>query len=118
MTVANRKLDAPDETRKFDHGQLEVLKVGGFTFGRNTFEPGWKWSESVKPIVKTESCQTHHAGYVLSGRLHVITDDGGESELSAGEAYEVEPGHDAWVVGDEPVVSVELLGAEKYAKAQ
>jgi hypothetical protein len=118
MGVTNRKLDRPDETRTFEHGQVEVVKVGGFTFGRYTFQPGWKWSESVKPIAKTESCQTHHAGYVLSGRLHVLADDGGEADIGPGEAYEIEPGHDGWVAGDEAVVSIELLGAEKYAKPQ
>jgi mannose-6-phosphate isomerase-like protein (cupin superfamily) len=118
MTVTNRGFEEPDETRKFNHGQAEIQKVGGFTFGRNTFEPGWRWSESVKPLVKTDSCQTHHAGYVLSGRLHVVTEDGGETELGPGDAYEVEPGHDAWVVGNERFVSVELVGAEKYAKGR
>jgi len=115
MGVTNRGLESPDETRTFANGQLQVVKVGGSTIGRYTFEPGWRWSESVKPIAKTDSCQAHHIGYVLSGTLHVVTDDGGEAELGPGEAYEVQPGHDAWVVGAEPVKSVEFLGAEKYA---
>jgi hypothetical protein len=117
MTVTNRSMDSSDETRTFDHGQVQVVKIGGATIGRYRFEPGWKWSESVKPIAKTDSCQAHHVGYILTGRLHVVTDDGGESELGPGDAYEVEPGHDAWVVGDDVVTSVEFTGSETYAKA-
>jgi hypothetical protein len=116
MGVTNRGMDNPDETRTFDHGQVEVVKIGGATVGRYTFEPGWRWSESVKPIAKTDSCQAHHVGYVLTGRLHVLSDDGGEAEIGPGEAYEIEPGHDGWVVGDEAVTSVEFSGAESYAK--
>ena len=116
MSVTNRSLESPDETRTFDHGQVQVVKIGDATIGRYSFEPGWRWSESVKPIAKTDSCQAHHVGYILTGRLHVVTDDGGETELAPGEAYDVEPGHDAWVVGDQPVTSVEFSGAETYAK--
>ena len=116
MGVMNRGMDNPDETRMFDHGQVEVVTIGGATIGRYTFEPGWRWSESVKPIAKTDSCQAHHVGYVLTGRLHVLSDDGGEAEIGPGEAYEIEPGHDGWVVGDEAVTSVEFSGAESYAK--
>src|SRR3989442_213352 len=94
MSVTNRSLESPDETRKFDHGQVQVVKIGESTIGRYTFEPGWRWSESVKPIANTDSCQAHHVGYILSGRLHVKTDDGGEAELGAGEAYAIHPGHD------------------------
>ena len=117
MAVTNRDLDTPDETRTFDHGQVQLVKIGGTTIGRYTFEPGLKWSESVKPIAKTDSCQVHHVGYVLTGRLHVLADDGQEAELGPGEAYDIEPGHDGWVVGDEPVTSVEFTGAETYAKS-
>ena len=95
---------------------IGTLPTIGGRLAKATFEPGWKWSESVKPIAKTDSCQAHHVGYILTGKLHVVTDDGGEAELGPGEAYEVEPGHDAWVVGDEAVTSVEFSGAETYAK--
>jgi hypothetical protein len=115
MGVTNKGLGSPDETRTFDHGQVQLVKVGESTIGRYTFEPGWRWSESVKPIAKTDSCQVHHIGYVLSGRLHVVTDDGGEAEIGSGEAYDIQPGHDGWVVGDEAVTSVEFTGAERYA---
>jgi|ERR671930_996250 hypothetical protein len=117
MAVTSRDMGSPDETRTFQNGQVEVLKIGGATIGRYRFEPGWRWSEHVKPIAKTDSCQAHHVGYVLTGRLHVVADDGGEAELGPGEAYEVQPGHDAWVVGDEAVTTVEFTGAERYAKA-
>ena len=117
MAVTNRGLDNPDETRTFENGQVEVVKIGGATIGRYTFEPGWRWSEHVKPIAKTDSCQAHHVGYLMSGTLHVVSDDGTETEIGPGEAYDVEPGHDAWVVGDEAVRSVEFSGAETYAKS-
>jgi ethanolamine utilization protein EutQ (cupin superfamily) len=116
MGVTNRGMDAPDETRTFDHGQVEVVKIGGATIGRYTFEPGWRWSESVKPIAKTDSCQVHHVGYILTGRLHVQSDDGGQADLGPGDVYDIEPGHDGWVVGDESVTSIEFTGAETYAK--
>lgn len=115
MGVTSKALGSPDETRTFDHGQIQVVKIGEVTIGRYTFEPGWRWSESVKPIAKTDSCQAHHVGYILSGTLHVVTDDGVEVDLKPGEAYEVQPGHDAWVVGEETVTSVEFTGAERYA---
>jgi len=116
MGVTNKDLGTPEETRTFAHGQVEVVKIGETTVGRYTFEPGWRWSEAVKPIAKTDSCQAHHVGYVLSGRLHVVTDDGAEAEIGAGEAYEIQPGHDGWVVGDETVTMIEFSGAERYAK--
>lgn len=115
MTVTQRGLDSPDETRTFDRGQVQAVKIAGATIGRYTFEPGWRWSENVKPIAKTDSCQAHHVGYILSGRLHVLTDDGDEIELGPGDAYEIQPGHDGWVVGDEAVTSIEFTGAERYA---
>jgi quercetin dioxygenase-like cupin family protein len=115
MTVTQRGLDSPDETRTFDRGQVQVVKIAGATIGRYTFEPGWRWSENVKPIAKTDSCQAHHVGYILSGRLHVLTDDGDEIELGPGDAYEIQPGHDGWVVGNEAVTSIEFTGAERYA---
>jgi hypothetical protein len=112
-----KKLDAPDETRSFDKGKLDVVNVTGATIGRATFEPGWKWSESVKPIVGTDSCQTLHAGYVVSGRINIVMDDGTEREFGPGDAYRIEPGHDAWVVGNEPYAGLDFTGAADYAKA-
>ena len=110
MGVTNKSLGSPDESKTFDLAQVQVVKVGGSTITRSTFEPGWRWAESVKPIAKTDSCQVHHVGYMLSGRLHVVTEDGGESEIGPGEAYEIMPGHEGWVVGDEAVTSIEFSG--------
>jgi hypothetical protein len=115
MAITTRSKDAPDETKSFPNLEVEVMNVGSFTFGRYTFQPGWRWSENIKPIVKTASCQTLHVGYALSGRLHVVSDDGTEAEIGPGELYQIEPGHDGWVVGDEPVVWIELIGADKHS---
>jgi hypothetical protein len=111
-------LDSPDETRTFPNGKLDVIRLGDVTVGRGSFEPGWRWSESVKQIAGTDSCEVHHVGYALSGRLHVVANDGEEAEVGAGDAYVVMPGHDAWVVGDEPFVGLEFQSesAEAYAK--
>ena len=113
-----RAFDAPDETRTPDKTQVDVVKMGGTTAARLTLEPGWKWSECIKPIAGTESCQVRHVGVVQSGRIHVTHDDGTEGEIGAGEAYVIEPGHDAWVVGDETFVGFEFESptAEVYAK--
>src|SRR5437879_5137412 len=94
MSVTNRSLESPDETRTFDHGQVQVVKIGDTTIGRYSFEPGWRWSESVKPIAKTDSCQAHHVGYILSGRLHVKTDDGGEAAGTFDWEFPVRPEDD------------------------
>ena len=115
MAATSRGFDSPDETRTIENGRVDLVRVGGFTLGRYTFEPGWRWSENVKPIAKTESCQTHHVGSIVSGRLRVVTEDGTEAEVGEGQAYEIQPGHDAWVVGDAAVVAIEFQGAERYA---
>jgi uncharacterized cupin superfamily protein len=105
-------MGTPDDTMTFENGQAQRVTIGDFTITRFTFEPGWRWSKSVKPIAKTDSCQAHHVGYILSGTFHVATEDGGEAEFGAGDAYEIQPGHDGWVVGDEPVRSVEFWRAD------
>lgn len=110
MGVTNRALGSPDETMTFDHGQVQVVNIGEFTIRRYTFEPGWRWSTSIKPNAQTDSCQVHRVGYILSGRLHVATNDSAEAEIVPGEAYEIQPGHDGWVIGDEAVMSVEFSG--------
>ena len=111
MGVTHKALSSPDETKTFDHGQVQLVKMGESTISRFTFQPGWRWSVSIKPMANTDSCQVHHVGYLVSGRLHVATDDGGEAEIGPGEAYDIQPGHDGWVVGDEPVTSVEFSGS-------
>jgi len=113
-----RGFDAPDEARTPDKTKIDVVKMGATSAGRFTFEPGWKWSECVKPVVGTESCQARHVGVVQSGTLHVAHEDGTEGDIKPGEAYVIEPGHDAWVVGDETFVGFEFesRSAEEYAK--
>jgi hypothetical protein len=110
--------DSPDETRAPDKTKVEVLKIGDTTIGRATFQPGWKWSECIKPVVGGDSCQARHVGTVLSGQLHVVHNDGTEGDAGPGDAYVIEPGHDAWVVGDEPFVAFEFEAktVAEYAK--
>jgi uncharacterized cupin superfamily protein len=117
--VQSRDFDSPDETRTPDKTQVDVVRMGETTVGRFAFEPGWRWSECVKPVAGTESCQARHVGVVHSGRLAVRHEDGTEVELGPGEAYIIEPGHDAWVVGDERFVGFEFesRSAEEYAKS-
>jgi Cupin domain len=115
-TLEVKSLDTPDETRPFAKGKLAVVTVGGTIIGRGTFEPGWRWSECVKPIAGTDSCQAAHLGYMVSGRMKVVMDDGTETVLGPGEAVAIPPGHDAWIVGDEPCVFLDFMGAAQYAK--
>jgi len=105
----------PDEVREFPNGMLELIKIGGLTIGRATFQPGWKWSTSLQPLVKTESCQAPHFQYHIAGVLWVITDNGEEFECHPGEVLLLPPGHDAWVVGNEPVVVIDFQGMLEYA---
>lgn len=115
--LESQNFDTPDETRAFDKGQLAVITLGDATVGRGTFQPGWRWSECVKPIAGTDSCQAAHLGYVVAGRMHVAMDDGTESEAGPGDLVNIAPGHDAWIVGDEPCVFIDFEGASNYAKA-
>jgi len=111
-----RNIDTPDETRPFKaHGHMDVVTLGDFTLGRGVFEAGWRWSEDVKPIAGTESCQTRHSGMCLSGQMTVRYDDGTELSVGPGDVVLIEPGHDAWVVGDEACVLLDT-GIAAYAK--
>ena len=114
--MTKKRMAAPDEVRTFPKGKVELAEVGGVSFGRATLLPGWKWSECVKPIVGTKSCQAPHTQYHVSGRLHVVMDDGSEDEFGPGDIGYLPPGHDAWVVGDEPVVVIDVTGMKEYAK--
>ena len=96
------------ETRKFEHGTVQTAKAGSVTVSRMTVEPGWRWSNDVKPIAGTVSCMVHHKGVGVSGRLHTAMDDGSEIEIGAGDAYDIPPGHDAWVVGDDTYVGIDF----------
>ena len=106
--VARKTFNQPDETRAPDKTKVEVVDLGSVKAARLTVQPGWKWSDCIKPIVGTDSCQARHVGTVVSGRMHIVHDDGTEADIGAGDAYVIEPGHDAWVVGDEPAVSFEF----------
>jgi quercetin dioxygenase-like cupin family protein len=113
--LQSKTLDSPDETRPIEDGTVEIVHLDGGMVMRTIFEPGWRWSKSVKPVAGTESCQTHHFGYCISGRMHVVMDDGQEIDIGPGEAIEIPPGHDAWVVGDERYVGVDVTGGSSYA---
>jgi hypothetical protein len=115
--LEKKSLDQPDETRPIDKGIVEIVELDGATVMRTTFEPGWRWSECVKPVVGGDSCQVHHVGFAMSGRMHVVMDDGSELDIGPGEAMQIPPGHEAWVVGDEPYVGVDFKGGAEYAKA-
>ena len=107
---------SPDEVRSPDKTRVEVVRLEGFTIGRFNFEPGWRWSECIKPVVKTDSCQVSHVGYAVSGRLTVRMKDGTQKSIVAGDSYTIPPGHDAWVEGNERFVGIEVMSAEQYAK--
>ncbi|NML52742.1 cupin domain-containing protein [Streptomyces sp. R302] len=116
--ITRRSFDKADETRPFEggKGRLDLITVEGGSVGRAVFEPGWQWSKHVKPIAGTDSCQAAHVGYVVSGRIRVVMDDGEEDEFGPGDFMEVTPGHDAWVVGDDPCVALDWNGFAEYAK--
>jgi len=117
MTKSERKAFAsPDEIRTFEKGKLELLNIGGGVVGRLTLEPGWRWSKHVKPVAKTNWCEAPHFQYHASGRIHIVMSDGTEFEAGPGDVTALPSGHDAWVVGNEPVVLIDWSGASKYAK--
>jgi len=116
--MVRRSLDSPDETRPFEDGKgsLSVVNIEGGVVGRARFEPGWQWSKHVKPIANTDSCQSAHIGYVVSGRMRTVMDDGTAEEFRSGDVLVIPPGHDAWVLGDEPCVVIDWTGMASYAK--
>jgi hypothetical protein len=109
--LESKNVAAPDDKRSFEHGEIGLVHLTGFTVGRAALRPGWRWSTDVKPLVGTDTCQGTHQSYVVSGRLHVTMTDGRELELGPGDAHLVGPGHDAWVVGDEPCVTIDFIPA-------
>ena len=113
----HKSFESPDETRPFPHGQAEILNVGGSEIGRLVLQPGWRWSNDVKPIAGTASCEAPHFQYHVSGQLAIRMDDGTEFIAKPGDITSLPSGHDAWVIGDEPVVVVDWYGASNYAKA-
>ena len=114
--LASKNFATAEEVRTFDKGRMEVISLGDATVGRATFQPGWKWSECVKPIAGTDSCEVAHLGYVVSGRMHVVMNDGTEGDAGPGDLFDIAPGHDAWIVGDEPCEIIDFQGASNYAK--
>jgi quercetin dioxygenase-like cupin family protein len=116
--LIRKSLDSPEETRPFEEskGKLELVNLEGGAVGRATFEPGWQWSKHVKPIAGTESCQSAHMAYFVSGRMKVVMDDGGEMDYGPGDFAIMPPGHDAWTVGDEACVVIDWQGFADYAK--
>jgi uncharacterized cupin superfamily protein len=115
--LERKRFDEADETRPFrDKGHVELVSLGDGVVGRATFQPGWKWSDHVKPIAGTPSCQAAHVGYVLSGRQRILMDDGSELDISAGDVVSIPSGHDGWTIGDEPCVVLDFAGMANYAK--
>jgi hypothetical protein len=116
--VVRKNFDTPDETRKPDKTEVHVVDLGGLKVAQMTLQPGWRWSECIKPVAKTDSCQVHHEGTLVQGRMHVVHNDGTEEDIGPGDAYVIQPGHDAWVVGDDAVIGFEFdsKAAETFAK--
>ena len=116
--IEARDFSSPDETRTPEKTLVELVNLAGGQIGRYTFQPGWRWSECIKPVVGTDSCQVSHVGYAVSGRAIILLPDGSEQPIQAGESYTIPPGHDAWVVGDEPVTGFEFQPrtAEEFAR--
>jgi class 3 adenylate cyclase len=112
--LQRRNLRQPDELRPLGRGKLELVELGDVAIGRVSYEPGWRWSVDLKPIVGTASCEIHHLGFVVTGRLRVVMDDGSTVLLEPDDAFEIPPGHDAWVEGDEPFVAVDSLGRRYF----
>lgn len=117
METHHRSFKTPDETRKFPNGQAEILSIDNAEVGRLVFQPGWRWSNDVKPLAGTDSCEAPHFQYHVSGRLAIRLDDGTEFIAGPGDVTSLPKGHDAWVVGDEPAVVVDWYGASNYAKS-
>jgi class 3 adenylate cyclase len=108
--IQQKSFDAPDEVRRFPKGIVTLVRVGSLTIGRGILEPGFRWSTSLKPIQGTPSCQIHHLQLLVQGRFHVEMDDGETADIGPGDVFDVPPGHDVWVVGDEPVIVIDVLG--------
>ena len=115
-TIEKKSMSSPDETRTFDNGKIELIKIGDASIGRIHLEPGWSWEKCLKPIVKTESCQATHRQYVMSGRVGVKMNDGSEAEYGPGDVTYIPPGHNAWVVGNEPYTAIDFGTVDIYAK--
>jgi hypothetical protein len=118
-SIETKSMDSPDETRTPDKTNVSVVHLGGASVARLSVQPGWSWADCIRPVVGGDSCQAAHLGYVVKGTLHIKADDGAEGDLRAGDTYRLEPGHNAWVVGNEPFEALEFESktADTYAKA-
>jgi quercetin dioxygenase-like cupin family protein len=116
--VIVKNFSKPDEVRKFEKGKIELVKVNGTVMGKATLEPGWKWSLHVKPIAKTALCDAPHFQYIVSGQMTLRTEHGEEFTVKAGDMLKIGAGHDAWVVGNEPMIAVDFQGLADYAKSK
>jgi quercetin dioxygenase-like cupin family protein len=114
--VVLKRFENPDEVRTFEKGKFELVQVGGMTIGRATYQPGWRWSEHVGKATGAKSCMVEHVGLVVSGCATAAMNDGRVTEMKAGDVFYIAPGHDSWVVGDEPYVSLHFMGADRYAR--
>ncbi len=117
-TFATKSHETPDERRTPPKTQVDVVRLEGFTLDRFTFEPGWRWSECIKPVAGTDRCQLSHVGYAVSGRITIQLPGGREQTIQPGESYTIPPGHDAWVEGSEPFVAIEVMSADQFAKPE
>ncbi len=117
MPAVKTNVNNPDQTKVTPKAKLQLFIMGGFPFGVRTLEPGWRWTTSMKPIMKTDTCEVRHIGYVMSGSMGFSMSDGMELEVGPGDAFDVPPGHDAWTLGDNPVVFIDLIGAAECATA-
>ena len=118
LDVVLKRFEAPDETRSFEKGRFEIIRVGSMTIGRATYEPGWRWSAHVGAKLGQAMCEVEHVGMVVSGCATAAMRDGRVIEMRAGDVFYIGPGHDSWVVGDEPYVSLHFMGADAYARAK
>lgn len=118
FVVDLKRFDSPDEVRVFEKGRFEILRIGGIVIGRARYEPGWRWSTHVGVACGKKSCEVEHVGLVVSGRATAAMDDGSITVLKPGDLFHIAPGHDSWVLGDEPYVSLHFLGASEYARAK
>jgi quercetin dioxygenase-like cupin family protein len=114
--VVLKRFEQPDQTLTFEKRKFEIVRVGGMTIGRATYEPGWRWSEHIAKASGAKLCMVEHVGIVVSGRSGLSMEDGSVREMAAGDVFYVAPGHDSWGIGDEPYVSIHLMGAEEYGK--
>lgn len=116
LPATKANVNDPDETKLTPKAKLQLVTVGGFTLGLRTLEPGWRWSTSMQPLAKTVSCEIRHVGYVISGRMGFLMDDGTKLEVGPGDAFDVHPGHDTWTIGEVPAIFMDLIGAVEHQR--